>query len=250
MKHDELAFSVRVDARFPEAMVEALIDQSLQVQRQRGVCHLMTSGGDTAQVMHRTLAQPRYRDSLDWSRIWIWLGDERPVPPEHPDSNWGALQRNLLDFLPDQPGRALRLRGEALDLDATAAAYEDMLRSRLVHDEQHRPQVDLLVLGLGPDGHTASLFPGTRALAEERRLVVANPVPQLGQSRLTITFPLIEAARHVHFLVAGKLKGVTLREVLRRAPPSDLPAARAARRARNLVWWLDEEAAEAAGLQV
>jgi len=207
----------------------------------RGRFTLALSGGHTPQALHALLAAPEepFRGRIDWAATEVFFGDERCVGPDHPESNYGAARASLLARVPLPAANVHRLRGED-DPPAAAAAYEADLR-RVVPAERGLPRLDLVLLGLGSDGHTASLFPGTAALEEETRLVVANEVPQVGGFRLTFTLPLIGAARAVAFLVAGEEKAAAVADVLegRDAPP----AARVRLADGDLAWFLDEAAA-------
>ena len=207
----------------------------------RGRFTLALSGGHTPQGLHALLADPEepFRDRIAWAATEVFFGDERCVGPDHPESNYGSARASLFARVPLPPANVHRLRGED-DPAAAAAAYEAELR-RSVPSERGVPRLDLVLLGLGRDGHTASLFPGTAALAEETRLVVANEVPQVGGFRLTFTFPLLCAARAVAFLVAGEDKAAPVANVLE--GHGDLPAARVRPADGDLAWFLDEAAA-------
>jgi 6-phosphogluconolactonase len=202
---------------------------------------LALSGGHTPQALHALLADPEepFRSRIAWAATDVFFGDERCVGPDHPESNYGAARASLLARVPLPEANVHRLRGED-DPPVAAAAYEAELR-RAVPSERGLPCLDLVLLGLGADGHTASLFPGTAALEEETRLVVANEVPQVGGLRLTFTFKLIGAARAVAFFVAGEEKAAAVADVLegRDAPP----AARVRLAHGDLAWFLDEAAA-------
>jgi len=207
----------------------------------RGRFTLALSGGHTPQALHALLADPveHFRGRISWAATHVFFGDERCVPPDHPDSNYGAARRSLLAHVPLPASNVHRLRGEDDPL-AAAATYEAELR-RVVPVEPGLPRLNLILLGLGADGHTASLFPGTAALDEETRLVVANDVPQVGGFRLTFTFPLILAARAVAFLVAGEDKAAAVSDVL--GGRGARPAARVHLAEGDLTWYLDEAAA-------
>jgi 6-phosphogluconolactonase len=202
------------------------------------------SGGSTPRRLYELLAGPPWRDEIDWKRIEVFFGDERPVPPHHPDSNYGMAERALLSKV---PVKAHRMRAE----HGEAEAYEKLLGERIAARAGGVPVLDLILLGMGPDGHTASLFPDTAALRERERLVVMNEVPKLVTRRMTITFPLIQAARRVWLLVAGADKRETVRQCLEALDEPVLaklcPAALARPTEGELVWWLDRAAAGALG---
>jgi 6-phosphogluconolactonase len=175
----------------------------------------------------------------DWSGATVWFGDERCVPPGHPDSNFSMADRALLSHLA-KPPTVLRMQGE-LDADAAAGAYEAYVRERMGSD----PRWDLLLLGLGPDGHTASLFPGKPEVEEDSRLVVGVPVagmePQV--PRVSLTLPALNAAREVVFLVTGEGKAEVVARVFGPSRDASLPAARVRPRYGSLTVILDEAAA-------
>ena len=150
---------------------------------------------------------------VDWSRVHVWWSDERAVPPDHPDSNFRMAWETLLRHVPIPPAHVHRLQA---DLGAAEAARvcEQELNHVILQQAAGIPRFDLVLLGMGDDGHTASLFPYTSALQVRDRWVVDNPVPKLSTTRITFTYPLINAAEAVIFLVAGQSKAATLREVL------------------------------------
>ena len=195
----------------------------------RGEAHVALAGGTTPQRAHALLAG---RAELPWERVSLYFGDERCVPPDHPDSNHLAAAGSLLDPLAGRldPARVHRMRGEDPDRDAAARDADADLPDRL----------DLLVLGLGPDGHTASLFPGSDALDEAVRRVVPVFGPKPPPWRLTITPPVIAAARAVLVLATGAAKADAARRAL--TDPFD-PRATPAALARGGTWLLDAPAA-------
>lgn len=202
-----------------------------------GTFRVALSGGSTPKRMHELLSAMG-RDALPWDRVELWFGDERTVPPDHPDSNYGMAKRTLMD--PLRLSNVHRMEGER-DPVAAAADYE----RALVTAAGAPPVLDLVFLGMGPDGHTASLFPGSPAVDERQRYVVANPVDSpvaKGKTtRITLTVPALNAARHVRFLVAGADKAHVLGEVLqgpRGRYPSQLVEG------SDLVWCVDEAAAK------
>ncbi|MBN1422540.1 MAG: 6-phosphogluconolactonase [Planctomycetes bacterium] len=173
-----------------------------------------------------------------WEKVHIFFGDERCVPPDHPDSNYGLAKRLLLDPIGIAPARVHRMRGEAEDPDEAARAYEGELTATVPEG-----RLDLIVLGMGADGHTASLFPGTPALREERRLVVANTAAHGVARRLTLTLPALRRARRIVFLVAGEEKADAVVRALGGRPDERLPASLVAPDEGELVWMLDRGSA-------
>lgn len=185
--------------------------------RRSGRFTVALSGGRTPRDMHRHLLS----EAVEWARTIILFGDERCVPPDHPDSNYRMVRETLLDRLATPPRQVLRMEGERPPRDA-AARYEAAMRD--VFPAVPFPRIDLVVLGMGPDGHTASLFPGTDALAERERWVAANHVPQLDAWRLTLTLPVLQSAAAILFLIAGEDKATALGEAFGGAPhPTPYP---------------------------
>jgi len=207
-------------------------------------CRVLLSGGRTPEGMYRILASEPTRSRIDWSAVECYFGDERPVPPDHPDSNYGLCRRTLLEPLGLRSPRAYRIRGEASDLELAALRYEALLRSRFSVYPPEDPGFDLVYLGLGQDGHTASLFPGIVIPETLPRLVMAVWVEVLSSTRVTATYRLLNAARRVLFLAAGKEKADAVRRTLApdgREEPT--PASRVAPRNGPTVWLLEREAA-------
>ncbi|MCA9185243.1 MAG: 6-phosphogluconolactonase [Pirellulaceae bacterium] len=206
------------------------------------------AGGSTPIHMYKYLVTPGVRERVPWGRVDFLFGDERNVAPTHDDSNYRMARRVLLDLLPISDQQVLRMPANEVDLEAAALKYERQLRSRMGGAGEGVPVIDVVLLGMGADGHTASLFPHTRALHEQQRLVVANEVPQLQTRRMTMTYRIIQAAREVWFLVAGDDKAHRLREVLHgRLDYDALPAQYLARGSRRTVWYTDKAAASWCG---
>ena len=185
----------------------------------RALCRLALSGGNTPRAIHAELR----RRSLPWKQVQITFGDERCVPPGDPESNYRMARETLLEAIEIPPGNVFRIRGEAAPQEA-ADEYERLLATVAARFGEARYVHDLLLLGLGEDGHTASLFPGSPALAETTRNVIAATGPKPPPQRVTMTFPLINAARHVAFLVQGAAKHPLVDEIV--AGGSSLPAAK------------------------
>jgi 6-phosphogluconolactonase len=209
-------------------------------RRTRDRFRLALSGGATPRRLYSLLAGEAFAPQVPWPRVEVFFADERCVPPDHPDSNFGAAWELLLSRVDVPPSHLHRLSGETEDLPAAAGEYETELRRVCSGGELG---LDLVLLGIGEDGHTASLFPGTKALAETERWVAANRVPQLNQWRLTLTRPALAAAGGLLFLVSGEAKAEVVRRVLSGDPA--LPAAVVAGEARSAVFMLDESAASA-----
>jgi len=206
------------------------------------------SGGSTPRRFHALLAAPPYRDRVDWRDVDFFWGDERALAPEHPDSNYRMARESLLDPLSIDPRQVHRMPAEAADLDAAAHAYQAEIAETFGADPAGPPpRFDLLLQGMGSDGHTASLFPGSTALSERRLWVVANEVASqdaVGTARrMTFTYPLINAAARVVFLVSGAGKARALAGVLEGPrDPERLPS-QAVTPANGVLLWLVDEAA-------
>ena len=193
------------------------------------------AGGSTPKAMYRLLASPTWRDRIEWPRVEIYFGDERCVPPDHPDSNYRMAREALLDHVPLAADHVHRIAGEKHPTEA-AAAY-DALLARI----GERPQLDLVLLGMGPDGHTASLFPGTPVLDERQARAAAVFVDKLDSWRVTLTAPVLSAAAHVVVTVVGAEKADALALALtgpRHAVPIQLV------RALEQRWLVDKAAAQ------
>ncbi len=227
-------------AALGEAAALEVVRTTRNAVARRGVSTLVLAGGSTPRRLYEHLAEEPYREQVDWTRVELFWGDERCVFPGHPKSNYRMAEEALLSKIPGG-GTVHRILGE-LEPGRAAALYEQEIRS--VTGEQV-PRFDLILLGLGPDGHTASLFPDTPDLLEERRLAVATISPQSPHDRITITLRVINAARKVMFLVKGQDKASILARVI--ADDSGtraacLPAA-LVRPPRGRVLWLVDRAA-------
>lgn len=179
-----------------------------------GRVRIAISGGSTPKAAFQLLADPNqpWRQRMPWEALDIFWVDERTVPPDHPESNYRMTREALLDHVPLQAQQIHRMEGE-LDPEVAAARYESELRNSLRLEGAEYPRFDLVSLGMGDDGHTASLFPHTAALHEMGRLVTANQVPQKDTWRITLTWPVINHARSVFFLIAGSDKATPIHEV-------------------------------------
>lgn len=233
-----------------DALSRAAADELAELARDavaaRGVCHIALSGGSTPRRLFQLLVG-RGADALPWRQLALWWGDERPVPPDHPDSNYRMAREALLDPAAAFGLTAAQVHRIAAELgpDAAAAGYERELIGALGAP----PRFDVVLLGMGPDGHTASLFPGSPGLGETARWVIANPVTSPlvhgSATRITLTAPAINAARHIRFLVAGADKAAALAQVI--AGPRDprYPSQLVAPASGDLVWLVDDAAASA-----
>lgn len=210
-----------------------------------GTFRVALSGGSTPRAVYSALSGEACSKRLDWSRVEFYFGDERCVPPDHPDSNFGMANAALFRPLKIDPRRICRMPGEEDDPDRAARRYEALLRDRFGVPAPGWPSFDLILLGLGEDGHTASVFPGTNAVVERTRLVVPGTAPIGVTNRLTLTVPAINAARTVLFLVSGGAKATVVRAVLEGRDPREqsLPARLIRPANGRLIWFLDRAAA-------
>jgi 6-phosphogluconolactonase len=233
-----------------DALSRATADRFVEAIRAavaaRGAARIAISGGGSPRPVFALLADPRqpYREAIRWDKLWVFWVDERCVPPESPDSNYGVARELLLDKVPLPPEHIIRIEGE-LDPEEAAARYESAIRGHFRLEGAEGPVFDVLQLGMGDDGHTASLFPHTGALHEMGRLAVANHVPQKKQSwRVTLTWPVINAARDVFFLIDGAAKAEPLGRVLQGPyDPETLPSQLIQPQNGRLLFLLDKAAA-------
>jgi 6-phosphogluconolactonase len=207
----------------------------------RGSAAVALAGGSTPSRLYEVLAAPPYRTQVPWAGVRVFWGDERAVPPEDRQSNYRMARETLLDHVPVRREWIHRMPADGEDLAAAARAHAEVIRAHLRAGDDGRPRFDLVLLGMGGDGHTASLFPGDPALDESRASVAAVDTPHHGLRRLTLTLAVLNAAAHVIFLVAGADKAKALRQVLVHREP--LPAARVQPVSGDLTWLVDAEAA-------
>jgi 6-phosphogluconolactonase len=200
------------------------------------------SGGSTPKGLYSLLASQG--SALPWQDIYFFFGDERHVPPDHPDSNYKMAFESLLSKVPVAPGNVFRVRAENPNPENAAAEYESTLKSFFKLSDEAIPRLDLILLGMGPDGHTASLFPGSRALYERHHLVVANWVEKFQTYRITLTLPVLTNAANTIFLVAGADKAAAISAVFNeKSKAEDFPAKLVKPRDGELIWLLDRDAA-------
>ena len=214
----------------------------------RGRFEWALAGGSTPRDLYRRLVESPYREEFPWQQTRVFWGDERAVPPDHVDSNYRMAREALLDHVPIPPVRIHRMRAELQDLASAANAYERTLSAAFGLATGEVPRLDVALLGLGADGHTASLFPQTGAVTVRDHLAIAVHVPPLGVDRVSLTVPVFEAARTVIFLVAGEDKAEALARAIVDEPEGgddwEACPARAIRpRAGELLWLVDRAAA-------
>ena len=227
-------------AALAKAASEHFVEAARQAFTRQARFAVALSGGTTPQAAYRRLAAPEVARQVDWARVHFFWGDERCVPFDHAESDYGMAREALLDHIPVPPANIHRMRGE-LDPAEAAAGYQVELRQAF---GTALPRFDQIWLGLGEDGHTASLFPGTAALRETEHWVAANRVEKLNTWRITLTPPVINQAAQVIFLVSGSRKAQVLRAILHGPyQPETLPAQLVQPKAGQLVWLLDRAAA-------
>ncbi|MCV0403311.1 MAG: 6-phosphogluconolactonase [Chloroflexi bacterium] len=234
-------FDVHPDAAaVAEATADHFVRAAVAAIEERGIFRVALSGGGTPKQVYPLLLEPARRDAVDWAAVEFFWGDERSVPPDHPESNFGVAYGMLISQLPRvRPDRIHRMPAEAPDIDAAALSYESEIRLAFDARGDEPPAFDLIWLGMGPDGHTASLFPGSDGLDEVRRWVIGNWAPSQETWRMTLTFPVLDAGRDVVVAVTGADKADALGRI--REGGSDLPAARVD--GEQVTWILDRAAA-------
>ena len=223
-----------------QAAADHFVAASEEAIENRGRFMVALSGGSTPQETYSRLSDPMLATKVSWRNVHLFWGDERCVPPEHPDSNYRMARKTMIQKVPIPQANVHRIQGE-LDPDMAADAYADKLRS--VFGSEERPRFDLIFLGLGKDGHTASLFPGSLALRETEHWVLAVFSEALQAWRVTLTPPVLNSARQLSFLVLGKSKAERLKEVLEGEPQSEPLPAQLIQPLNGQVTWLVDQAA-------
>jgi len=228
-------------------LVRKVIGEAVE---QRGACYIALAGGTTPHALYLRLAADGVSGRVPWQDVTVFFGDERNVPQDHVESNYCMAQRTLLDHVPVDLMRVYPMPADAEDLQAAAAGYEQTIRHIVPDDGGTTPRFDLILLGMGVEGHTASLFPNSEGLAETKRLVTAHFVPMLGRHRMTFTYPLINASRNVLLFVTGADKAEPIAALLGDDEParSRLPASGVAPTDGRLVVVLDAAAARGTDL--
>lgn len=216
------------------------------INSKRGSFAVVLAGGSTPKSLYKLLASKKFKDQIDWSKVFFFFGDERNVLPDSDESNFNMVNENLFEHLPIIHFQVFRWNTELNNVELIANDYNAPIKTFFGLDENKGvADFDLILLGMGADGHTASLFPFTEALRETENFAVANYVEKLNDWRFTLTFPLINNARNVIFLVAGEDKAETLREVLEgEFEPERLPSQNVKPENGNLFWLLDENVAK------
>jgi 6-phosphogluconolactonase len=227
------------------AAADLFVSHGRQAIEMRGRFTVALAGGSTPRRLYELLSVEPYRDQLDWSAVEWFFGDERAVAPEHAESNYCSVRQTLFAALDVPAARIHRMPAERADLAAAAADYQaEIAKVFDLGADAPPPVFDLVLLGMGTDGHTASLFPQTEALSVERAWVAANDVPQLDTRRMTLTLPVLNRAAMVMILATGADKAAVLAEVLEgRSDPRRLPVQSVQPATGKLLWLVDQAAA-------
>jgi len=232
-------------ATLARAAAEHFVETAQASVAARGRARIAISGGSTPKLAFQLLADPNepYLNAMPWDKIELFWVDERCVPPDDKDSNYRMTREALLDKVPIKPEQVFRIEGE-FDPEEAAARYESAIRGQFRLEGAQAPVFDVLALGMGEDGHTASLFPHTEAIHELGRVAVANYVPQKETWRVTLTWPVIIEARDLFFLIGGKDKADPLHRVLQGPyDPDTLPSQLIQPKSGKLLLLLDKDAA-------
>ncbi len=226
------------------AAAERFADIAEEAVARDGRFTVALAGGSTPKGLYSVLATEPYRSRVPWREALVFWGDERCVPPDHADSNYQTATETLLRHVPIPAAQIHRMRGEDPDPDRAAADYEWLLRLTFQRESRLLPRFDLVLLGMGADGHTVSLFPGSPALRESARLVVAPYVARLQTHRLTLTLPVLNGARSIFFLVSGEEKARMLKTVLEAVGRShEIPSQMIFPSRGTITWFVDSAAA-------
>lgn len=234
---------VRDKEALNQAAAAEIEHRALETIRAKRSFTVALAGGSTPKTVYATLADPPAAQRLPWDKMYFFFGDERHVPPDHPDSNYRMAEDTLFCKVPVTRDHLFRVPAENPDADQAAQLYDRSIREFFRLQPGEFPRFDLILLGLGPDGHTASLFPDTAALREPTRLVVANWVPKFNTHRITFTVPVLNNAAAVMFMVSGEEKREALKAVLQsNASPEHFPARLVRPASGELIWLIDEDA--------
>ena len=244
----ELLPGVRVfadPAEVARAAARMFVDFAWQSIARDGKFTVALSGGNTPRAMFELLASQEFRGQIDWAKVYIFWSDERAVPPESPESNYGMARKELLVRVPIPQANVFRMEAEKPNIGRAAHEYEEVLREHLDLDDRGFPKFHLILLGMGADGHTASLFPGNRVTLQTSRWVSTPTVAKLNARRMTLTLPVLDSAMRVVFLVVGSDKAEMLRAVIEGKTDPPYPAQQVQPRDYGLKLFLVDRAAAA-----
>jgi 6-phosphogluconolactonase len=247
-QQQELLPGVRVfadPAEVARAAARLFVDFAWQSIARHGKFTVALSGGNTPRAMFEQLASQEFRGQIDWAKVYIFWSDERAVPPESPESNYGMARRELLVRVPIPQVNVFRMEAEKPNIGRAAHEYEEVIREHLELDDRGFPKFHLILLGMGADGHTASLFPGNRVTLQTSRWVSTPTVAKLNARRMTLTLPVLDSAMRVVFLVVGSDKAEMLRAVIEGKADPPYPAQQVQPRDYGLKLFLVDRAAAA-----
>ncbi len=229
------------------AVANTFLQKAIDAANDQRNFYVALSGGSTPKALFKQLADAQVANAIPWANVHFFWGDERCVPPDHPESNFGMTQTELLNFI-DMPAENIhRIRGEAPPA-FEARRYAAHLRRILPVNVHRKPVFDWLFLGMGNDGHTASLFPGTDFWRLRNKICAVAEHPLSGQKRISLTLPVINAARSVTFLVTGTAKAQILADIINKTGHyRKYPAAKVQPLSGNITWQIDAAAAQLSG---
>lgn len=245
-----MTFDIQIAANAQELsriMAEQFVLQAIAAQREKELFTVVLAGGSTPKTLYELLANETepHRGQLCWEKIHFFWGDERHVPPDHPDNNYRMAFETMLAKVPVPSKNIHRIKSEIGDADEAAHEYEQTLVQFFKLSKGQLPSFDLVLLGMGSDGHTASIFPNSNVINEKERLVVAPWIEKLKSYRITLTPPVLNNAASVTFLVSGAEKANALREVLEGDyRPECFPAQIIKPKTGKTLWLADREAAQ------
>lgn len=228
-------------AEMNQAAAEMFFEIGKEAIARRGRFAVVLAGGSTPRELYRLISSDEHREKIEWHKVFFFFGDERLVPLDHPDSNYRMANENLFDRIEAPTSNIFPWNTKAENETVAAEEYEETLKTFF---GESLPRFDLILLGIGADGHTASLFPHTKALNETEHLTAANYVEKLDTTRLTFAYPIINHARQIAFLIAGVEKAPAVKAIIEGEPkPDEFPAQAVAPKDGELTWFLDAASA-------
>ncbi len=236
---------VRDAAELSRFAAEKFIEIGNREIKENGCFTVALAGGSTPKELYKLIASEEFSSRIDWEKVFFFFGDERDVSPASDQSNFKMANELLFKPLEIQRTNIFRWQTEIINVVEVAEQYEKTLRKFFKLNAGEFPRFDLILLGMGEDGHTASIFPHTKALDEQKKLAVANPVKKLSTTRLTLTLPVINNAENIIFLVIGEHKAKILQKILETDPqPEKFPSQAVNPSDGKLIWLIDEDAGE------
>ena len=227
----------------PAELSQRLAEEFIQYVDKKEKVNISLAGGSTPKIFYTTLSEPKYKNQIDWSKIHFYWGDERCVSPDNAESNFLMTKTSLLDHIPIPKENIHRILGEN-NPESELIRYSD----EIVHNlpiKKGIPKFDWVFLGLGNDGHTASLFPNTKELENRKDICVITTHPETGQKRISFSYPLLENAARISFLVTNIAKAEMIRTIIEeRSVDTKYPASLLYNKRKDCEWWLDEDAAK------